>query len=166
MKLFVKLMIVVLVAGLAGPFLLKRPDGKPWMHVSELGPDIQVEGTFAQLKLKAYRYFNHLRRGAGNEQAGKTKVYRWQAEDGSWRFSDQPNPAIKAEVVWLDPDTNLIAPPRLKPKAVPVAKSPAAGELPLPLTVSPARVQKLIKDARAVQGLIDKRYKEIEDQTQ
>jgi len=157
-------MVVVLLVGLVGPFLLKRPDGKPWMDASELAPDIQVEGAFAQFKLRAYRHFNYMRRGVGDENAGKTKVYRWQAADGSWRFSDQPNPAIKAEVVWLDPDANLIAAP--KPRPAPEPKTPAAGELPLPPTVSPARVQQLIKDAKAVQGLVDKRYKEIEEQTQ
>lgn len=164
MKMFVSLMALLLMVALIGPFVLKRPDGKNWMDVSELAPDIEVKGSFAQLKLKAYRWFNQLRRGQGDANAGKTKVYRWQAADGSWQFSDHPATNVKADTVWIDPNTNLIAPPPERKK--PEAEKPAATNVAMPMSLNPARVEKLIKDAEAVQGLMDKRYNEIDQLSQ
>jgi len=164
MKLFVKLMILVLLLGLAGPFFLKKPDGKPWVSLDDVLPTKgTVEGLWAKLTNNFSQYKNMAGRELGDEQMGKTQVYRWQAADGSWRFSDKPpqneTSAGGVETIYVDPNTNMIEGVPIAPVTEPSAEAGEAdsGGIPLPMTVSPMQAKKMMDDARNIQTLMDER---------
>jgi hypothetical protein len=85
MKLFVKLMLFVVVAALAAPFVLKGPNGAPLMSLDGIRmpevslPDLgEVRDT-----LKAGV------RAADEEPANVTEVFKWRDDEGVWHFSDK-----------------------------------------------------------------------------
>ncbi|GAA6151160.1 hypothetical protein [Pseudoteredinibacter isoporae] len=167
MRLFLTLLILLLVVALAAPYVLKRPDGQPWMDASELSPDIQVNGSYEKAKLELYRWWHGLRRDLfADRQSGKTRAYRWQDSEGNWHLSDTPNPAGNSEELWVDPNVNLM-PATLLP--VEEEKNTTQGEpssVPLPMTVSPGQAQQLMQDAQKIQGLVDKRYEQLDADAQ
>lgn len=175
MKLFTKVMLLVLVLGLVGPFIIKRPDGRPWMNTNDILPD------FSSLRARVENSWSRLTGAAENMTddldlpSGKTKVYRWQASDGSWVFSDAPPPDSKSEEMWVDPNANVIQSTGLStqqhseenentinPVAEKEAANPAGNGIPLPLTITPKQVSKLIQDAKDVQQQVNDRNRELE----
>jgi hypothetical protein len=154
MKLFIKFLMFVVVLGVAGLFFIKKPDGAPWLTASAFIPDVTpIKKMLASVKRGSLT-------DASQNRSGKTQVYRWQDKDGNWQYSDQPPAVAKADEIWIDPDTNMIQGLAAKTE-VEAAKSPAPS-IPLPMTVAPSQVGKLMDDAKAVSALMDKRNKEIE----
>lgn len=166
MRLFLTLLVLVLVVAVAAPYVLKRPDGQPWMDASELSADIQVNGSYDKAKLELYRWWHGVRKDVfGKSESGKTRAYRWQDSEGNWHLSDTPNTAGASEELWVDPNANLM-------QSIPVeevssdSKSTTQGDaksVPLPMTVSPGQAQKLMQDAQQIQDLVDKRYQQLEN---
>jgi len=172
MKLFVKVMVVVLMLGLAGPFFLKKPDGHPWVTVDDVLPSkASINHQWERLDRWLDSLFNGVGRQLGNEQMGKTQVYKWQAPDGSWRFSDKAPQQTDAqrgvETVYVDPNTNMIEGLVSEPEVEPSAKGDddGAGFIPVPMTVAPGQVQKMMDDARNIQTLMDERSQALEQMT-
>lgn len=164
MKLYVKFLMFILVLGVAGLFVLKRPDGNPWLDYRAMMPDWQsmkykVENSVTEMTQEAAKI-------SGSDNAGEVKVYRWKGPDGAWKFSDSPPPQGGADEVWVDPNQNLIQGIDLSKPAVPEAENqqPGGPAIPMPMTVSPGQVQKLMEDARGVQDLMDQRQKALEQQ--
>lgn len=170
MRLFLTLLILLLVVALAAPYVLKRPDGKPWMDASELSPDIQVNGSYESAKLELYRWWHGIRRDfLGATGSGKTRAYRWQDAQGTWHLSDKPNPRGQEEEVWVDPNINLMDPPPPRQRANSSAENTTqdgVNSVPLPMTVSPGQATKLMQDAQKIQGLVDQRYQQLEADNQ
>lgn len=164
MKLYVKFLLFILVLGMAGPFILKGPDGKPWMELADITPDFNRLSADMQSAInKAGRMFD--KTTSSDPNAGTTKVYKWRDSSGNWHLSDQPIPeaAGRDKLMHVDPDTNLIE--GSEPIAVEVEQSRADGvsnAVPLPMTVSPGQATKLLDDAKAVQGLMDDRAKQLD----
>ncbi|MEL6870447.1 MAG: DUF4124 domain-containing protein [Pseudomonadota bacterium] len=154
MKLFVKFLIVVVLLALAGPFFLKGPDGLPLWRWQD-----------------AVAKFNHWRSGAVSNtvgvvipEAGSVKVYRWQDEAGQWHFSNEPPANQNADVLLINPATNVVqaAKPREPEEEAPV-EDPAddipesahiSPILPLP---DPETTQQLLQDVRELQDLAEQR---------
>ena len=166
MKIFTKLILLILVLGLAAPFFIKRPDGRPWMKVDDFMPNIS--GMKARAENWWSRMVGKVEDISGDKEldlpSGKTKVYRWRASDGSWQFSDMP-PKGKSEEVWLDPNANVIQSTSLPIAQEPEkeAANPSGNGIPLPLTVSPGQASKLIEDVGKIQDLMDQRNQVLED---
>lgn len=173
MKLFVKFMIFILVLGLAGPFIMKGPDGRPLMDLRDFIPD------FSSMKRKATGMINDvnntvgdLSEGGSSEAIGdfgKTRVYRWQDENGQWQYSDTPPPSQNAEKLLINPNVNIVESTKIERQTASEevdtqetdAKQPGI-ELPLPMTVSPSEARKLIDDAKAINDLAEKRTEALE----
>ena len=68
MKLFSKLMLLLLVVGIAGLFFLKKPNGSPWLDWRDFIPNQVTQA----LKKPA------------------PTLYRWQDEKGQWQYGDTP----------------------------------------------------------------------------
>lgn len=148
MKLFVKLMVLVLIAALAGPFFIRGPDGEPlarWGDVQEWFADAgrDVRSGFSAVTEKAARL-------AGDENAGKTPVYRWRDAQGAWHFSDEAPAGVTSELIHIDGDANLVDAPTVRRPA----SSPTP---PSPLTVSPAKARDLVGDAYAARKALEER---------
>ena len=165
MKLFVRLMIFIVVLGLAGPFIMKGPDGRPLMTVDDLGGGGL---SWDSLSYKAKALWADLTGSVSNvtdtQSEQSTTVYKWRDSEGNWQFSDRPNPTGSSETVVVDANVNIIKStpvPERKKETSSDAQSPQIG-VPLPMTIAPDKVSKLMKDAKQVQELMNKRNEALE----
>ncbi len=160
MRLMIKFFIFILVLGLGAPFILKKPDGTPLMDAREFIPDVKawsmdINGWWHRMKRKA----PDVTGGIVSEE--ETTVYRWQAPDGSWQFSDTPPVQGTAEKITVDPNANLIEglPEKIEPDPEPEQDS--AVEMPVPMTISPDKLKRLKEDAENIQNLMDDRAEQL-----
>lgn len=126
MKLFVKFMMFMLVLALAGPFVMRGPDGKPLMSLKDLSiPDFSLPGTAPEeLSGKEPEAWIGWSKDASEPKKPKVYVidpnsqepvvakagvfYRWKDKDGVWQFSNLPNPGTPNIVVETDPNANVL----------------------------------------------------------
>ncbi len=164
-------MIFILVLGLAGPFIMKGPDGRPLMTWQDLMPD------FSSMKRKASGVLSDVNEtvgglsGSSSESEnpgdfGKTRVYRWQDANGNWQYSDTPPPSQSAETLLINPDVNIVQSTELPKDPEPEEKeTDAKGSgigVPLPMTVSPGEARQLIEDAKGINDLMQKRQETLD----
>lgn len=167
MKLIVKCFLLLIVIGIGGLLVLKRPDGQPWLTVQSLAPDLSgLESKLRQGLQRLKQTTAGLARDTGKD-VGKTQVYKWQAADGSWTYSDKPPPdqKLKVKVMTLDSNTNVIPALKLPTEAQKNSAAAASSEphaLPLPLTASPGEIGKLKGDAENLQQVLDQRAESLE----
>ena len=164
MRFFVRLMALLLIAALVGPFFLRGPDGRPlatWDGVQHwfAAAGRNISSSFDFVWTKATRLVD--------DDAGKTPVYRWRDASGTWHFSDQRPEGVASEQIWVDGGANVMdAPPIEKTPDPP--KPPAQTEapnvpdvptppVPLPLSVPPDEVRQLIEDAKDARQQIEER---------
>ena len=81
-------------------------------------------------------------------------VYRWQDADGNWHFSDAANPDGASELIYVDPDSNVV------PSSEALA-SPEAPDAITPLN----KIQKLLDETRNAKEAMEERNEEIEQRT-
>lgn len=126
MKLFVKLMMFLLVLALAGPFIMRGPDGRPLMTLQDLKlPDFSLPtGDSGELTGEAREAYIAWSKDEGPSKGPKVYVidpdsqepllakagvyYRWKDQSGVWQFSNLPNPGTPNIVVETDPDANVL----------------------------------------------------------
>lgn len=168
MKLFVKMLLLLLIIGLVAPFFIRLPNGQPMWQWNQVGVDLSQWTSTA----KSWWY----RAGQQVEQAGNTieasieggeaanvhehVMYRYRGDDGSWVFSDTPHPTRKSVTMVINTDQNVIQAPKPRESVVEVeetANTSPQFDVPLPMTIPHGDVEKLINDARNVQKLMDQR---------
>lgn len=160
MGLFIKLIATIGVIAFAGLFVLKKPDGAPWLTLQDLGFRIP------EFKLPKVSKDDPL--GASSD----TQVYKWK-ENGTWHYSEKLPTHLspdQVEQLSINPDTNLI--PAVKVKKEPELETPEqksepldpSNELPTqpPGILNPQGIKDLIEDAQGVQQLMDERSKQID----
>lgn len=108
MKLFLKLLVFIVVLACAGPFLLKRSDGRPWMTTSDLkAPDLgvpEISPITDQLEVLSEDT-------PAEKKTQLTTVYKWQDENGGWHFSNKEDPSHPGEEVKIKNNTNTVSMP-------------------------------------------------------
>ncbi|MFV1873978.1 MAG: DUF4124 domain-containing protein [Oleiphilus sp.] len=109
MKWFYRLFTVgMLAAVVIGPFLLKKPDGKPIMEMPTAGdfiPDKLMPGNDDSSEQSSVS-------GQGNQT-----FYKWQDEQGQWHYGDQPPvESAKVSTLQVDTNTNIIQSLKVAPK--------------------------------------------------
>lgn len=158
-KPFIFILSLIGIGALAGLFVLKKPDGTAWLTFNDLGLNLPTTMSVNSIDIP-----------------GKTTIYRWKDGD-SWSFSGEfpegVDPAL-VEITYINPDTNLIQ--GLRP-AKDSSTEDLSGQLPdklepdqdftmpVPLTIQPDQVLKLLEDARNMQGVMDDRVDEIDAAT-
>lgn len=165
MKLFIKLAILVLILGIAGPFFLKGPDGKPYLDFREFVPNLSgIKRTAQNVVGDLQDVANDVSGSDSPNTFGKTKVYKWQDEQGNWQYSDRPpTNGAESETLLINPNVNLTEGTPI-PEVIeeePAEQAPQI-DVPLPLTISPDKVDKLKQDAQKVQDLMNERSKTLE----
>lgn len=126
MKLFVKLMMFMLVLALAGPFIMKGPDGRPLMSLKDLSlPDFSLPGKAPeQLSGKEQEAWIAWTDEQAAPKEPKVYVidpssqepvtakagvfYRWKDGNGVWQFSNLPKAGTPNIVVETDPNANVL----------------------------------------------------------
>ena len=108
MKLYLKFLIFIVVLACAGPFLLKRSDGRPWMTASDLkAPDLAMPDT-SPLTDEIEKLSDPAPEDAASDH---TTVYKWQDENGGWHFSNRADPTHPGEAVKINTNTNTVQMP-------------------------------------------------------
>lgn len=79
MKIFNKLLILAVIAALAGPFILKGPDGMPLMSWRDFLPKGSVDSINSTIN-----------------SVTQNKMYKWKDEKGRWQFGDNPPEGVSA----------------------------------------------------------------------
>jgi len=94
-KLYIKVMLlVVVVAALAGPIVIKGPNGKPLLSL----PD----GIRAAARVKASV------RAATDMPVKPITVFKWRDVNGRWHFSDTAERGQPTQTVSMDPGANAV----------------------------------------------------------
>ncbi|MFT4775927.1 MAG: hypothetical protein ACI9B7_000292 [Oleispira sp.] len=152
MKRPIFIMCVLVVIAFAGPMLLKKPDGSAFI-------DSPLD------------FFSTNSTGSKNNESSnmtRQSFYKWQDDDGTWHYSDQPQAGKNIETVTVNTNTNLIQGLRReknKELAVIEKKSESKTEgstMPLPMTVPIEKISKILQDANNIQQLMDDRNQQIE----
>lgn len=103
------ILLLVLLLGAAGLFVIKQPNGQTWLSMADFVPNTAV--LTAHINSWLGRAERKVARGiSGGTHTGKTMVYKWRDSAGNWHVSDQPINAAGGldEMIQVDPDTNLI----------------------------------------------------------
>lgn len=137
-KLFVKLMMFLLVLAMAGPFVMKRPDGRPVLSLSDLAlPKLEIPASVSAL-WQSFTSDNAPTSNAVTTDAASQAApgiswskeaptpksfvaqagveyprkdgtyYRYQDSKGIWQFSDAPQVGSMNYVSTVDPNANVI----------------------------------------------------------
>ena len=149
MKLFVKVLCFGLVLALAGPFLMRGPDGEPlytpaqaWQSLQASLPSLDVPEVLP---------------------SEPVEVYRWQDASGQWHFSGTPPAEGTAyTVLEIDPKTNAVGTAPTPVEDEPNAEAGEAEVLgpenamlgPYP---NPEAVKQLLQDVQAIREDAERR---------
>ncbi len=164
LKLFLKLSLALLVIAFSGLFVLKNPDGQPWLNVNDLKSMIP---DFSSLTNQVKTLTPDIKNPLNKDDSEKTVAYKWQDENG-WHYSSQPPsniPEDQVTTIIVDPDTNLIP-------AIPTSthtkksahkltekKSKTSSE-----TETSGGINQMLEEANNVQNLMNERTQTLEDQ--
>lgn len=130
-KLFVKLMMLVVVLALAGPFFLHGPDGRPLLTLDDLKlPKFDLPALPAAAPADGKPTADPQQWIQWSDRSGSTTLnpdrltreqlaildikaqdnifYRWQDANGVWQFSTLPNRNTLNLVVRTDPNANVL----------------------------------------------------------
>ncbi|MEM1262910.1 MAG: DUF4124 domain-containing protein [Pseudomonadota bacterium] len=163
MRLFAKLMLLLVIAALAGPFILKGSDGKPLWSIASVKASVQ--SVWNQLGNDAEQ---NLQAVGVDAMSDDVEIYRWQDENGQWHFSEEPPAGIAAETMTIDPDTNMISLPAL-PEPLPAETAPDSGDAAAIQTQPPEGIpsaedtRQLMEDVRNLQNVVNERDQQIRD---
>ena len=152
--LAIKFLLFLLVLGFCGMFVLKTPDGRPWLSPDDFVPNISL----AKLWPINFPSF-------GQEAAdSNVEVYRWRNAQGHWVYSDAPPADGKAEKINVNTQANRDLYPSASGnvESADTATPPSETSIPTPTIVSPADVATLVDDARNVQEVLDQRERDRE----
>jgi len=155
MSLLLKFFSFLLVLGFAGLFVMKNPDGQPWLSADDFLPDISLSNIFPK---------NLFASDIGASDSA-VSVYRWRNAQGQWEFSDIPPEDLEAERMTLSTNANrdLYTSAKEKPAEEKSPKGPSVADRLSPTTVSPAKIATLVSDAEGVQKLLNDRKQTMDE---
>ena len=99
--------------------------------------------------------------------AGKDQAYKWTDENGTVHYSSEPpSHHQKAELIEVNPDTNLVQGLRIETEQGSESKAPVNSapqrQLPQGSIYNPETIKTLMDDAKGVQETLNKRYESLE----
>ena len=167
MRLFVKLMLLVVVLALAGPFFIKGPDGAPLMTRQDVGRSIGAGISSIKHKWQGLR--TRAARATGDDNAGKITVHKWQDPNtGEWHYSDEAPPVQDSQIIQVDPNVNVMDAVPIttveiaKPTGAATATAPDATPQILPILPTPGNVKNSIKKTQDVRDQVEDHNENIQ----
>jgi hypothetical protein len=138
--MFLKIMILLVVLAGVGLFILKGPNGEPFLTLDDFTPDPEITDVLAQ-------------------KAEPVTIYKWQDEDGAWHFSNEPVDVEGVETMVVDGDINLIpAVTTSTSRAVKRPDAKAYSSIPAGVTsVAPEQITELMGTVNNMQEMVDER---------
>lgn len=158
MKWFYRFFTVALLgAALIGPFLLKKPDGKPIVDMpsaNDFIPDKFLPGSSSSISAPSAL------------SSPNQTFYKWQDKQGQWHYGDQP-PVESATVSTLqvDTNTNIIQSLKVEPEITEVSQQTSQQEkLPDRLSngeLSFENASNAMNDAMLVRDMMESRNQQL-----
>lgn len=152
--MFIKIMILAVVAACVAPFFIEGPDGEPLITLKQLTGETSPPEPIRD-----------------HEPSEKATVYKWRDENGVWQFS---NTAVDVEevedveIMELDGDINIMPSiPTSSTATVETRGLPArVPKIPSGLTsVSPEAISEMMGTVDNLQETMDRRKAEIDRAT-
>jgi len=151
MGIFNKLLLLALVLAIAGPFILKKPDGTPYMDIKDfLKPVTNAKESIMPSESK--------------------QLYRWQDEKGNWQYSDTAPEKQQAESIRVKHNINemktIDLPDGYKDKPAEESErfDPTTGSSSLPITTAPIeKVPEMLDQIDNFQQKLDDRQKQLDN---
>ena len=170
MKTFIKLMALLLIMAIAGPFFIKGPDGRPLM------PWPQWRWSTLASVLASVKHLIQPQPGpasvSNSEDKDKkstfTKIFKWQDAEGTWHYSDMnTNMSHTSQELYLNPNANVVHLQLPKKTEAEQNKSKVNNQKTLnssviPSTIPLSQVPQLVEQAQQVQGLLEERQKQYD----
>jgi hypothetical protein len=160
MKATYKIMIVLMLGGLASLFFINGPAGKPILTLDDFKPDVEIPDTAALMN-----QVNALKSNLGGESANSAPAaptyYRWRDASGNWQYGDRPPTGVQAELMTADNIT--VVPPVEIPDREPVYQQ-AAPVPPQGNALVPASALNTLKQAVDIEGQLQQSLEEREAQ--
>ncbi len=161
MKLFIKLLIFIVVLGVSGLFVLKRPDGQPWLDIRAFIPDFKREAAALDgVKQAVVEQFNEVR---PKPESTVVTVYKWRNAEGQWTYSDTPPENAESEIIVVNSNTNIV---QSEPLPSPKVEQKSGGNVTVLSEHEPddesssllkGGLGNVLQDANNVQKLLDQR---------
>lgn len=156
MKITTKLILLGMVGLAAAPFILKKPDGTPWLNLKELLNSTDKAVAKVEEVIPTPKK--------------PTKMYKWQDSEGKWHFSDKPSNDFDSSKVQLDAAYNQMKHIDL-PDGFGDGKkdedqrfNPEDGNSTVPLTTAPLeKVPEMLQEIERVQDRMEERQKILND---
>lgn len=161
MKTFIYIISLVLALAVLGLFVIKQPNGEPWLSLDAFLPDTLKIADKVNLVTDK---FNNVYKNITSQESDDIKVYRWKDADGNWSYSDNPNEMSNSQELTLNPDdvmvmpsfdASTINPPESKTNKSKVKASPSNE------ANSPSKVLDVFKEANNVQKIMDDRQNKL-----
>lgn len=157
-------MVCLVILAIGGLFVIKNPDGKPWLIPSNFYDFQEVSNNFTQFKNTILHKINALivdQKSSINE-GSDSAIYKWKDASGTFHYSDQGK---SNKDIWLKPNNLTIMPSIIKSQESNLSnvvtdkkliKNSSSNE------INTTNISKLIENAKNVQNLIDNRKVEID----
>lgn len=162
-------MLLALVAMLALPMIMVKPNGERMMSWKDWLPDSKALDNAAD-KLREVASSNPDLSDTPSLK-GSSKMYSWKDERGVMHFSEQPPPESiqNAKVRDLPKDVNLMVAVKPRERGSQTGSGAANGgqgngfKLAFPTTVPVKDIPKLVDDAKKLQALADQRTASLKE---
>ncbi len=170
MKIRLTIMLITLIVmTVVMPMIIPGQDGKPMMTIDDWIPDVTGMKNTVVDKFKEVLYTaNEAVEGNTGVSVGieRPKLYKWQDENGTWHFSDRADSALTNQTSQMIPKikNTMGAPPKIDfgdSDNAGSGRSVREPSIPLPLSVGPDKISKLIDDVKNVQKMADDRATKI-----
>ncbi len=147
MKIFIKLLLLLLIGAIAAPFFLKTPEGRPLITLEQIKiPELSIFSTDP-----VSRWF----RDSKDNETDSIKVYKWRDEKGVVHYSDYKKPGQEAELTEIKGISILPSMPKSETKQ----QKADTLAIPSPGTAQIGQIPKLIDDARQLEQVLGDRKK-------
>lgn len=158
MSFGIKLMMVSLVLGMAGLFVIKKPDGTPWLTINEFLPNSQSISVITE---NMSQTLEKVSPPNNDSKENQHSIYRWRDNNGNWQFSDKPPEGVNAQALQVSGNLN-----RDLAEDSQSASATDTGEKPTPSTpitaFSNSKIQQLIEDTHKAKQLMENRESQLE----
>lgn len=156
MKIFIKLLVLLLMLACAAPFFIKGPDGQSLMNVNEIKfPKLSMP-SFDGLK-NQLRVFNNEQHIALDANRDGLQVYKWRDEKGVVHYSDRAFAGKTSKLSRIEDITILPANSKSNSLNRQARLDGNGFQGPSPTTISLGQMPKLIKDAKQIEQLLKDR---------
>ncbi|WP_440054836.1 DUF4124 domain-containing protein [Pseudoalteromonas sp. T1lg65] len=159
------LLIMVMLVGLASLFIVKRPDGKPWLSAEKVAQAVEQQFDNLTQQSKEMRSLvsdNVIPAPSDKVFSNNEQVmYRWRDEAGQWHYSDKPNPNGASEAYLLD-ESRINTMAIQQSTMITPAKSTKQPVFQGISGLTTADPQKVMVEAKKVQKLMEERQRQLD----